>query len=233
MYDLRRNARDIFVRRMQLLKILKDIFIVMNALVYLVTHENIIGVIQMLRGILIKNKLKIAYADPPYMGCAHRYPEKKEVDHQELINELMAKYDRWALSCHTPSLQKILAMCPQTKKIRVMSWVKPYAIIFPTLYVQYQWEPVIVYNAYIRKCNKKNPAIRDWIKAKANQETGMIGSKPKNFCIWLYQVLGITKEDEFFDLYPGSGALTKYLKEYLSDESLQKLSLGKGIYNET
>ena len=25
--------------------------------------------------------MRVAYADPPYIGQAHRYPEKREVDH--------------------------------------------------------------------------------------------------------------------------------------------------------
>lgn len=25
--------------------------------------------------------MKLAYADPPYIGCANKYPEKQEVDH--------------------------------------------------------------------------------------------------------------------------------------------------------
>jgi hypothetical protein len=57
--------------------------------------------------------MKFAYADLSYMGCAKKYPEKKEVDHSELINRLIADYpDGWALSLHTPSLRHILPFCP-------------------------------------------------------------------------------------------------------------------------
>jgi len=29
--------------------------------------------------------MKVAYADPPYIGLANYYPEKTEVDHLELV----------------------------------------------------------------------------------------------------------------------------------------------------
>jgi len=41
--------------------------------------------------------MKIAYADPPYIGCAHLYPENREVDHAELIERLQSDYDGWIL----------------------------------------------------------------------------------------------------------------------------------------
>lgn len=33
-----------------------------------------------------------AYADPPYVACAHLYPEKTEVDHAALIARLVVEY---------------------------------------------------------------------------------------------------------------------------------------------
>lgn len=36
--------------------------------------------------------MRIGYADPPYIGCAHLYPEKKEVDHEDLLESLAADY---------------------------------------------------------------------------------------------------------------------------------------------
>lgn len=31
--------------------------------------------------------MRIGYADPPYIGCAHLYPEKREVDHVDPLVE--------------------------------------------------------------------------------------------------------------------------------------------------
>ena len=43
-------------------------------------------------------KLKVAYADPPYLGCESFYPENEPVDHTKLIEDLMwgeSHYDAW------------------------------------------------------------------------------------------------------------------------------------------
>ena len=46
--------------------------------------------------------MKLAYADPPYPGRAHLYKDHPdyagEVDHERLVNDLVANYDGWALS---------------------------------------------------------------------------------------------------------------------------------------
>ena len=45
--------------------------------------------------------MKIAYADPPYIGCAHLYRDHPdyagEVDHARLIERLERDYDGWIL----------------------------------------------------------------------------------------------------------------------------------------
>lgn len=56
--------------------------------------------------------MRVAYADPPYIGQAKRYPEKQEVDHKELIDMMCREYDAWALSASSPSLKIILPLCP-------------------------------------------------------------------------------------------------------------------------
>ena len=58
MYNQKINARDIFVRRMQPLKIPKIISTVITVMYFIVTHERITGVIRMRRDILIKNKFR-------------------------------------------------------------------------------------------------------------------------------------------------------------------------------
>ena len=87
--------------------------------------------------------MRFAYADPPYVGCGHYYPEKAEVDQIALIDRLIGDYpDGWALSCSSPSLQRLLGACP--RDVRVMAWVKPFAVFKPNVGVAYAWEPVIV-----------------------------------------------------------------------------------------
>jgi hypothetical protein len=52
--------------------------------------------------------MRIAYADPPYIGCAHLYSEHPdfagEVDHVALIERLESEFDGWVLHASaTPS----------------------------------------------------------------------------------------------------------------------------------
>ncbi len=43
--------------------------------------------------------MRFAYADPPYPGKAHHYPERDDVDHQALVERLACEFaDGWALS---------------------------------------------------------------------------------------------------------------------------------------
>jgi hypothetical protein len=76
--------------------------------------------------------MKIAYADPPYLGCGKLY-EAHHVDaldyddpenHRRLILRLHQEFpDGWALSGSSPSLQTILQFCPAD--VRISAWVKP------------------------------------------------------------------------------------------------------------
>jgi hypothetical protein len=35
------------------------------------------------------------------------------------------------------------------------------------------------------------------------------GVKPPDFCFWVFDLLGLTPEDELADVYPGSGAVSE------------------------
>ena len=78
--------------------------------------------------------MRFAYADPPYIGQAKRHygddPRCAEIDHSDLIGRLNG-YDAWALSLSSPSLKQIIAMCPDD--VRVMAWVKPFAVFRPNV----------------------------------------------------------------------------------------------------
>ena len=148
--------------------------------------------------------MKIAYADPPYIGLANYYPEKEEVNHQVLLQELEG-YDAWALSCHSPALRILLPMCPDG--VRIASWVKPFASFKPNINPAYAWEPVI-YKPLLHR-SRDIPTVRDWISASITKGKHMIGAKPTAFCFWLFELLGAQEGDEFFDLYPGTGIVSK------------------------
>ena len=149
----------------------------------------------------MKTEMKFAYADPPYMGQAHRYSEKREVDQKALVEQLIGYPDGWALSCSSPSLQDILNWCPSD--VRVMAWVKPFAVFKPNVGVAYAWEPVIIRGG--RKRTRQQPTIRDWVSANITLKRGLVGAKPDTFFLWLLEVFNFQDGDVLDDLFPGTG----------------------------
>ncbi len=153
--------------------------------------------------------MKFCYADPPYIGQAKKHyaadPRCAEVDHAALITDLCTWYDGWALSASSPSLAQILKICPDD--VRVMAWVKPFAAFKVGVGVAYAWEPVIVRGG--RPRTRTQDTIRDWVSAGITLQRGLSGVKPDAFCYWLFEVLNVCSDDEFTDLFPGSGAVTR------------------------
>ncbi len=148
--------------------------------------------------------MRFAYADPPYMGQAHRYPEKTEVDHDQLIHQLERDYsDGWALSCSSPSLGRILPLCPSD--VRVMAWVKPFASFKPGVGVAYAWEPIIVRGG--RPRTRDQDTVRDWVSCSITLRKGLVGAKPAPFCYWLLNVFNFQDGDTLDDIYPGTGIM--------------------------
>jgi hypothetical protein len=153
--------------------------------------------------------MRFAYADPPYIGCSRFYIEKEEVDHAVLIARLLSEFpDGWALSCSSPSLKFLLALCPSD--VRVMAWVKPFAVFKPNVNPGYCWEPVIVRGG--RKRTRQQPTARDWVSANITLKKGLVGAKPPEFCEWILQVLNFQDGDELDDLYPGTFAMALAIK---------------------
>lgn len=147
--------------------------------------------------------MRIAYADPPYVGQGKRYG-CKEIDHRELIDRLVLEFpDGWALSLSSTSLRDILNLCPS--KVRVGSWVKTFAIFKPGIAPAYAWEPVIFTGG--RKKSRKEFTGRDWCAANIVQK-GFTGAKPIEFCWWIFDdLMGMRPDDELVDLFPGTGAV--------------------------
>jgi hypothetical protein len=155
--------------------------------------------------------VRFAYADPPYLGCCglyeHYHPDGRCWDdletHRALVDRLAADYpDGWALSLHAPSLQAILAACPPD--VRVSAWCKTWHQIRPKVPVQFSWEPVILRGGRKRP---NNPMVRDWLACPATRMRGTPGAKPDAFAFWIFDQLGMEPEDEFVDLFAGSGAV--------------------------
>jgi hypothetical protein len=155
--------------------------------------------------------MRFAYADPPYLGCGKKHYGKlheaaADYDDPEtvLIERLVDEFpDGWALSLHSPSLRTLLPMCPED--VRVMAWVKPFCAFKKNVTVAYAWEPVIVRGG--RKRPTTLPTVRDWVAESITLKRGLTGAKPEGFVWWLFDVLHVLPEDEFVDLFPGSGAV--------------------------
>lgn len=96
-------------------------------------------------------------------------------------------------------------MCPID--VRVGSWVKPFCSFKPNVNPAYAWEPVIFKPAQARGRDKDT--VRDWVADNITLKRGLSGVKPLGFCFWLFEILGMQADDEFVDLFVGSGAVSK------------------------
>ena len=159
--------------------------------------------------------MKIAYADPPYPGCAHLYKDHPdyagEVDHQQLVIDLMSDYDGFCLHTSSVALPEVLTyfrIWYGTGDLRVMAWVKPFAAFKKNVPVAYAWEPVIV-KAARKPVVKPGMTYRDWVAESITLKRGLTGVKPERVCRWLFEVMGCEPDDELHDLYPGTGAVAK------------------------
>jgi len=150
--------------------------------------------------------MRLAFADPPYIGQARKHygPDAREVDHALLIAHLQ-EFDGWALSLSSPSLLEIAQLVPPG--VRIGAWVKPFASFKPNVNPAYAWEPVIFKPA--RKLGNEVDTERDWVSANITLQRGVSGAKPDKFCRWLFAMLAAERGDEFHDLFPGSGAVTR------------------------
>lgn len=148
--------------------------------------------------------MRFAYADPPYIGQAKRHYDCAEVDHIQLVKRLF-DYDGWALSCSSPTLRQVLNTCPPD--VRIGAWVKPFASFKPGVNPAYAWEPVVFRGG--RKLGRGVPTVVDWVSCNITLERGTHGAKPEAFCFWLFEMLGMEPEDDFDDLFYGSGAVTR------------------------
>jgi hypothetical protein len=173
---------------------------------------------------------KFAYADPPYLGQGARHYGSLHADaadcdseawHKALIERLCDEFpDGWALSLHTPSLKTMLNLCPDD--VRVGAWVKPFAAFKKNVTRAYAWEPIILRGG--RPIPTTEPTMRDWIEAPAVSESiamrrGFPGAKPAAVSWWIFDWLNMQPDDEFVDLFPGSGAVGEAYQDWLAAQT--------------
>jgi hypothetical protein len=155
--------------------------------------------------------VRLAYADPPYLGmCArydHYHPDGRCWDdletHRLLIDRLVGEFpDGWALSASSPSLRDLLPLTPPD--CRVGPWVKPFASYKKGVNPGYAWEPVI-FRGGRRRTDGTEPTVSDYVSVPITLQTGTVGAKPPQFTWWVMGLLGVQQDDEVADLFPGSG----------------------------
>lgn len=160
---------------------------------------------------------RLAYADPPYPGCAKLYKDHRdyagEVDHAALIARL-ASYDGWILHTSSVALREVLPMCPP--EVRLMAWVKPFAAFKRNVSVAYAWEPVIV-RAARKPVVRGRIVMRDWVSESITMKKGLTGAKPRNVARWAFEMLGAEPIDSLEDLFPGTGAILTAWQEWVSE----------------
>jgi hypothetical protein len=179
--------------------------------------------------------VRFAYADPPYLGCAVKFygdhPDAAVYDtvdgHRALIERLVDEYpDGWAMSCTVPSLRELWPLCPDD--VRIGAWVKPMHVFKKGVYPAHAWEPVIFRGGRIKVAPpvKGGTAVtpRDWVSANITLQRGVVGAKPEEFVRWVLAILNVQPDDEFVDLFPGSGAVQRAYDRWLRERPLWEAS---------
>lgn len=157
--------------------------------------------------------MRIAYADPPYIGCAKLYRDQPdyagEVDHVALVDRLQSEFDGWVLHASaTPTSIAMLAPLALKTGARWMTWVKGFAAFKRNVSVAYAWEPVLV--KPVRKpVVTKRIVMRDWVECPITLKRGLTGVKPEKVCHWAFEMVGAQVDDELHDLFPGTGAVSR------------------------
>jgi hypothetical protein len=165
--------------------------------------------------------MRIAYADPPYPGCAHLYAEKREVDHAGLIARLYDEYDGFILHTSSVALPQIVPLLRDG--VRFMAWVKPFAAFKRNVSVAYAWEPIIV--KPVRKPIVSGRVVmRDFFSASITMKKGLTGAKPPALVRWLIEVLGADADaDSLDDLYPGTGIVGETWRAWVAERKAESI----------
>jgi hypothetical protein len=159
--------------------------------------------------------VRLAYADPPYPGCAHLYRNHPdyagEVDHRELVERLERDYDGWVLHTSVGGYRMLERerILPEDG-IRICQWFKPFAAFKRNVSVAYAYEPVII-KAARKPVVGGGEVSRDWIEEAVREnitmKRGLTGAKPDRVCKWAFQLMGALPDDELIDIYTGTGAV--------------------------
>lgn len=168
--------------------------------------------------------MKIAYADPPYPGCADLYKDHPdyagEVDHRALVAQLEADFDGWVLHTHVAGLRMMEreSILPEMG-IRICQWVKPFCAFKRNVSLAYAYEPVIIKSAR-KPVVAHRIVMRDWIAEPITLKRGLTGAKPEKVCHWAFELVGAELGDELVDLFPGTGAVMQAWSTWRSQSAM-------------
>jgi hypothetical protein len=185
----------------------------------------------MVAAVVIKENLRLAIADPPYLGRAKRWygvggcgngygvgqadqhPDADYWDtpqaHQNLVCQLENDFDGWAIAMSVHSLSTYLKIVETDSRngIRVCVWHKPSAVTSGNR-ITNSWEPVLVKVPKTRKGWKSEAARMTDVLSANPLRSNFIGAKPPEWTNWVLDLLGYQNGDEVIDLFLGSGAVT-------------------------
>jgi hypothetical protein len=181
--------------------------------------------------------MRLAIADPPYLGRAEMFygagnvanmnvggnihpmaksdhhPDAAAWDdiekHRELVARLVDEFDGWAIAMVPDNLHEYLPMVP--RRTRVAVWHNP--MTMPAgQHPRRRWEPVLVYvpDGRRRVRDVAGPPVVDVLTVthELEKRKGFAGAKPRAWTRWVLGMLGYDPDaDEVVDLFPGSGAV--------------------------
>ena|SRR5689334_679168 len=191
--------------------------------------------------------MRLAIADPPYLGRAdrwygsgrgHRRGAGRAAAHEAagewddpathgaLVARLEAEYDGWAIAAAADSVPVYASFLPPS--VRMCIWVKGNAIPSGSRLAN-QWEPVFVRLPPGRSAHGTGPGISDVLTAGISYRHNYVGSKPYAWTHWVLDQLGYQPSDELHDLFAGSGAVAFAASLYTPPPSLQCAACGSPI----
>jgi hypothetical protein len=129
--------------------------------------------------------------------------------HRQLVRDLVANYDGWAIAMWRDSLLTYLPTAPADAHVGV--WYKPDGMA--SARVTTTWEPVLFYIPKTRRARGTGVHVRDLLSCSLPKTVSHTGRKPEAWTHWVLNVMGYNPEiDTCVDIFGGSGAVAAAIK---------------------